>query len=154
MEEVVAVEEYARKRQNTETQEKSYVQVENLTDTTSQMEEESQAEGKEVVTVEDSLETKKDTHKSNIGENIKNTKKTQDPVQATRNSKRVQRTGIPISTLAVNRAKEKNLEIPGVLWSIWKARNAFVFDNKITQAPQTLIHKALTQLDYWKPLLN
>ncbi|CAN6320897.1 unnamed protein product [Urochloa humidicola] len=42
----------------------------------------------------------------------------------------------------------------GVLWTLWKSRNELVFQDKVTPAPEVVIHRIVVQLKYWRPLLK
>lgn len=40
----------------------------------------------------------------------------------------------------------------GALWSLWKIRNAHVFDNKMVTSPTLVIHKMVAMLRQWAPM--
>lgn len=40
------------------------------------------------------------------------------------------------------------------MWTMWKARNNIVFDDKMVKAPEMMVYKLLALLTYWKPLLK
>ncbi|XP_004959503.1 acyl transferase 15 [Setaria italica] len=42
----------------------------------------------------------------------------------------------------------------GAMWTMWKARNNIVFDDKMVKAPEMMVYKLLALLTYWKPLLK
>jgi len=44
--------------------------------------------------------------------------------------------------------------IASVAWSVWKARNDWVFNNKLIKSPKTIAYKVLALLKQWKKILK
>lgn len=42
----------------------------------------------------------------------------------------------------------------GVMWTLWKARNDMVFEDKLMAASEMMVYKLLALLTHWKPLLK
>jgi hypothetical protein len=42
----------------------------------------------------------------------------------------------------------------GVMWTLWKTRNAWVFEDKMVASPGDIAYKLVALLTFWKPMLQ
>jgi len=44
--------------------------------------------------------------------------------------------------------------LASVAWAVWKARNDWVFNNRLTKSPKGIAYKVLALLKQWKKILK
>uniref|UniRef100_A0A0A9BZX0 Uncharacterized protein n=1 Tax=Arundo donax TaxID=35708 RepID=A0A0A9BZX0_ARUDO len=71
-----------------------------------------------------------------------------------RKSTRVPEDGLSVEARAIKNTKIWNIEIPGLAWALWNARNKMAIEKKFPTKPIDVLFSGLSILQKWRVLLK